>query len=343
MLLSALADLLTKKHAKDKVLVFTQFADTVDYLAQELKRRGVGSLEGVTGSSTDPTGMAWRFSPDSNGKRDLVRTEDETRVLVSTDVLSEGQNLQDCSVVVNYDLPWAIIRLIQRVGRVDRIGQRAEEIECYSFLPADGVERIIQLRNRVRTRLRENAEVVGTDEAFFEDDANDGLILDLYNEKAGILDGDSDTEVDLASYAYQIGRMQSIKIRRCKTISDLPNVAYSTRAHTATPDAPEGVVVYVRTGQGNDSLAWVNERGEAVTESQFVILRAAACTPTTPALQRHQNHHELVKKGVELIGAEEKAVGVQLGRPSGARFRTYERLKRYADDVKGTTGSHMNF
>ena len=335
--LSALADLLTKKHAKDKVLVFTQFADTVDYLTQELKRRGVGSLEGVTGSSTDPTGMAWRFSPDSNGKRDLVRKEDETRVLVSTDVLSEGQNLQDCSVVVNYDLPWAIIRLIQRVGRVDRIGQRAEEIECYSFLPADGVERIIQLRNRVRTRLRENAEVVGTDEAFFEDDANDGLILDLYNEKAGILDGDSDTEVDLASYAYQIWKNaidQDPSLQ--KTISDLPNVAYSTRAHTATPDAPEGIVVYVRTGQGNDSLAWVNERGEAVTESQFVILRAAACTPTTPALQRHQNHHELVKKGVELIGAEEKAVGGQLGRPSGARFRTYERLKRYADDVKGT-------
>jgi hypothetical protein len=335
--LSALADLLTKNHAKDKVLVFTQFADTVVYLTQELKRRGVDALEGVTGSSTDPTGMAWRFSPDSNGKRDLVRTEDETRVLVSTDVLSEGQNLQDCSVVVNYDLPWAIIRLVQRVGRVDRIGQRAEEIECYSFLPADGVERIIQLRNRVRTRLRENAEVVGTDEAFFEDDANDGLILDLYNEKAGILDGDSDTEVDLASYAYQIWKNaidQDPSLQ--KTISDLPNVVYSTRAYTGTPDAPEGIVVYVRTGQGNDSLAWVNERGEAVTESQFAILRAAACAPRTPALQRHQDHHELVKKGVELIGAEEKAVGGQLGRPSGARFRTYERLKRYADDVKGT-------
>ena len=64
------------------------------------------------------------------------------RVLIATDVLSEGQNLQDAAIIVNFDLPWAIIRLIQRAGRVDRIGQKSEEILCYSFLPADGVERI---------------------------------------------------------------------------------------------------------------------------------------------------------------------------------------------------------
>ena len=119
-------------------------------------------------------------------------------------MLSEGQNLQDCAIVVNYDLPWAIIRLIQRAGRVDRIGQKAEKILCYSFLPADGVEHIIRLRARVRQRLRENAEVVGTDEAFFEDENERNNLLDLYHEKAGILDGDAETEVDLASYAYQI-------------------------------------------------------------------------------------------------------------------------------------------
>ena len=108
---------------------------------------------------------------------------------------------------MNYDLPWAIIRLIQRAGRVDRvdrIGQKAEEILCHSFLPADGVERIINLRNRVRTRLRENAEVVGADEAFFEDESDSQAIVNLYNERAGILDGDPDGEVDLASHAYQI-------------------------------------------------------------------------------------------------------------------------------------------
>src|SRR5262249_8523363 len=151
-----------------KVLIFTQFADTVAYIVEQLRQRGLTKVEGVTGESDDPTLLAWRFSPESNQRRSEVAPSEELRVLIATDVLSEGQNLQDGAIVVNFDLPWAIIRLIQRAGRVDRIGQRAENVLCYSFLPADGVERIIRLRARVRQRLKENAEVLGTDEAFFE-------------------------------------------------------------------------------------------------------------------------------------------------------------------------------
>ena len=92
-------------------------------------------MAGVTGDSTDPTALAWRFSPESNDKRHVTHPDDELRVLVATDILSEGQNLQDAHVVVNFDLPWAIIRLIQRVGRVDRIGQKSSQILAYAFWP----------------------------------------------------------------------------------------------------------------------------------------------------------------------------------------------------------------
>src|SRR5262249_36906549 len=133
-----------------------------------LLEHGVPRLAMVTGNSEDPTQLASRFSPVSN--RAQVDPENEIDILLSTDVLSEGQNLQDCAIVVNYDLPWAIIRLAQRAGRVDRIGQQAQQIYCYSFIPADGVEQIIQLRARVRQRLIQNGEVVGSDERFFEDE-----------------------------------------------------------------------------------------------------------------------------------------------------------------------------
>jgi SNF2 family DNA or RNA helicase len=160
--LSTLEALLTQIHPDKKVIIFSQFADTVDYLTSELKSRGVKRLEKATGDTADPTTVAWRFSPVSNKKREKVADSEELRVLIATDVLSEGQNLQDCSIVINYDLPWAIIRLIQRVGRVDRIGQTAETIQCYTFLPAEGGEKIINLRARVRRRLQENADSVGT-------------------------------------------------------------------------------------------------------------------------------------------------------------------------------------
>jgi len=335
--LQALVSLLTKQHPKDKVLIFSQFADTIDYLKDQLKARGVQAIAGVTGDTDNPTAVAYRFSPVSNEKRDKIDPSDELRVVLATDVLSEGQNLQDCSIVVNYDLPWAIIRLIQRAGRVDRIGQQSETILCYSFLPADGVERIIRLRARVRQRLRENAEVVGADETFFEGEKDDLPLLNLYNEKAGVLDGDEDTEVDLASYAYQIWKNAIDRNPDLeKTVPAMPNVVYSTKPHTPSADKPEGALVYLRTAEGNDALAWIDKEGKSVTESQFSILKAAECAPETPALERHETHHELVANGVKLIVETEKSVGGQLGRPSGARFRTYERLKAYADSIKGT-------
>jgi len=332
--IGALYQLLTHEHPERKVLVFTQFADTVRYLEDQLLARGVAQASGVTGDAPDPTSMAWRFSPKSNEKEHRISPEEEFRVLIATDVLSEGQNLQDCAIVVNYDLPWAIIRLIQRAGRVDRIGQQARDILCYSFLPADGIERLIRLRARVRRRLHQNAEVVGTDEAFFEDE-DERTIIDLYNEQAGILDGDDETEVDLSSYAYQIWKNATTadpSLR--KEIEDMPSVVFSSKAYAPSAERPEGVLVYTRTTQGHDALAWMDRDGESVTESQFEILRAAQCSPAELALSRHESHHRLVRKAAEHIANEKKTVGGQLGRPSGARFQAYERLKNYVDTVK---------
>lgn len=333
--LATLLDLVSKTHPNEKVLVFTQFADTVRYLERELRDRDVIHLAGVTGDSPDPTALAWRFSPKSNEKAKTTSSEDELRVLITTDVLSEGQNLQDCAVVINYDLPWAIIRLIQRVGRIDRIGQQAEQILCYSFLPAEGVERIIRLRARVSRRLRENAEVVGTDETFFGD-GEDQVIVDLYNEKAGILEGEGETEVDLASYAYQIWKNAidddpSIE----KKIIGLPDVVYSTRRQPPRAKS-DGALVFLQTADGNDALGWIDGEGKSVSQSQLAILQAAACLPDETALPRRQDHHTLVANAVDLMIKEERSFGGQLGRPSGARFRTYERLKGYAEQLKGT-------
>lgn len=335
--LAALVALVAQQHPDQKALIFTQFADTVEYLTAQLESRGVTALAGVTGGSADPTAIAQRFSPVSNDKRDRVAPADELRVVIATDVLSEGQNLQDCAIVVNYDLPWAIIRLIQRAGRVDRIGQQSDTILCYSFLPADGVEKIINLRDRVRQRLKENAEVVGADEAFFDDEQIVRPLVDLYNEKSGVFDGDDDTEIDLASRAYQIWKNAiDAQPELAKLIPALPNVVYSTRAHQPEDGQPEGALVYLKTADGNDALAWVNTTGKSVTESQLAILRAAECSPDAPAIERHAQHHQLVADAVKLIVETEKAVGGQLGRPTGARFRAYERLKAYADEVKGT-------
>jgi superfamily II DNA or RNA helicase len=331
--LNRLFDLLTNTHKEDKVLVFTQYADTAFYLGNELKKRGMQQMEVVTGGSDDPTAVACRFSPKSNESLNYKDTGDELRVIIATDVLSEGQNLQDAHIVVNYDLPWAIIRLIQRAGRVDRIGQEADQIVCYSVWPEQGIEEIINLRGRLRKRIQENAEVVGSDEVFFEGDPVN--IKDLYNERAGILDDDKETEIDLASYAYQIWK-DAIEADPSleKTIPNLANVIYSTKP--SVTDQKEGVIVYAKTADDNDVLAWIDKSGNLLTQSQYAVMKAAACFPDTKALYRFPEHHQLVRKSLDYIKDIETQIGGQLGKRTGARYRVYMRLKRYYDENLGT-------
>jgi superfamily II DNA or RNA helicase len=341
--LNALHELLTVKHGKEKVLVFTQFADTAYYLYENLKARGVEQMDCVSGKSENPTASAQRFSPASNKMSDVISGSQEFRVLITTDVLSEGQNLQDAHIILNYDLPWAIIRLVQRAGRVDRIGQKAEQILCYSFLPEDGLEQIINLRRRLTDRLRQNAEVVGSDEVFFDGDHIN--ISDLYSEKSGILDED-EGEVDLASYAYQIWN-DALKNDPTleQTIVNMPNVSYATKKHergiilhsNVELLPADGVIVYTRTAEENDVLTWLDAQGNVLTQSQLAILKAAQCQPDTPAEYRLPNHHELVEQSMAFIQEEEsRTFAGTLGKKSGVRYRTYMRLNNLYQQTAGT-------
>jgi len=333
--LKALYTLLNGAHQMDKVLIFTQFADTAEYLAQELKGLGVASLGLAIGGSDNIVELAERFSPVSNEK--LLPKNAELRVLISTDVLSEGQNLQDSHVIVNFDLPWAIVRLIQRAGRVDRLGQQSDEILCYSFLPEDGIEKIIGLRSLLTRRISENAEVVGSDEVFFDGDPIN--LSDLYNEKAGMLDDEEDNEVDLASYAYQIWK-NAIDARPAlkSQVEVLPNVVFGAKSADEV-SGKDGVIIYARTGVDNDSLIWLDESGEVVTQSQFAVLNAAECDYDTPAQEKLSNHHELVNAGVTILKSEELVAGSvagTLGRKNTVKHRIYMRLERYLDENQET-------
>ena len=341
--LQALIDLCEKRHGDEKVLIFTQFADTARYLCDQLAQQKIGPVNCVTGHTEDPSVEVRRFSPVSNKAK--AGQPNQLRILVTTDRLSEGHNLQDSHVVLNYDLPWAIIRLIQRAGRVDRIGQQSDNILCYSFLPEDGIEQIINLRERLRSRIAQNAEVVGSDELFFEGDKV--VLHDLYNENSTVLDGEgADTEVDLSSYAYQIWKNAVDQDPTLlKVIPGLPNVTYTTKAND-TATAGNGVVVYTRTVEENDVLTWLDEQGSVITQSQLAILKAAECAPNTAGLSRLANHHELVQQGVDLIRREEASTGGTLGRKTSIKYRLYTRLEDYAkqyddtlfimDDLKAT-------
>lgn len=327
-----LEKLLSSKHLDEKVIVFTQYSDTANYIYNQLIKRGITHVGCVTGGCANPTDMASRFSPISNNID--VEKDSQYRILIATDVLSEGQNLQDSHVIINFDLPWAIIRLIQRAGRVDRIGQKAEEIYCYSFFPADGVETLINLRSRLNRRINENANVVGSDEVFFE--GNEQNLRNMFNEKSGSLDDIDDMDVDLSSKAYQIWKdatdaNPSLK----KIIPSLSNVIYSTKKSNT-----QGVITYAKTKGDFDVLTWIDSEGNIVSQSQGRILQALSCSIDEPAIEQLENHFELVGKAIKSLSNERKSMGGVLGNKSSVKYRIVAVLEKYISNV--TNGNQEN-
>lgn len=145
-----------------RTLVFTQFAETAQYLHDRLGQR-FGRTTLVSGNTGGVLAKARRFAPTAN--RVAVPPEEQIDLLISTDILSEGVNLQDADTIVNYDLHWNPLRLIQRAGRIDRLGSAHEEIHIASFLPHNELESKLKLEEVLRRRISEFIEVFGEDSA----------------------------------------------------------------------------------------------------------------------------------------------------------------------------------
>ena len=317
----ALLNLVKKTHGKDKILIFTQFKDTAEYLFRELRNADVERIE-LAHSDRDMQAIVNRFSPKSNQTTDKA-TDNELRVLVTTDVLSEGQNLQDAHIIVNYDLPWAIIRLVQRAGRIDRIGQEAREILCYSAFPEAGIEKIISLRERLHRRMKDNAELIGTDERFFEGDqqTREQALRDLYDGSAQLEEVEDET--DLLSRAYDIWRQaERADPKLAKKIKQLPDVIYSAKSTTDN----DGVIAYIRRS-GSDVLAHLDTDGNIISQAQSHILDMLECSAQTPTSPIADHHHECVRNAVRQIFPTGSPIGGQLGSNRSVRHKIYTKLK----------------
>ena len=152
-----------------KVLIFSAFSDTAEYLYEHVsayikEKYGLntavitGSIDGKTtikSFKATLNNVLTCFSPISKDKALLLPgSDDEIDVLIATDCISEGQNLQDCDCVINYDIHWNPVRIIQRFGRVDRIGSRNESIQLINFWPDMDLDEYIDLKGRVETRMK---------------------------------------------------------------------------------------------------------------------------------------------------------------------------------------------
>lgn len=193
--------------SQHKTIIFTQFADTAHYLGEKLSDY-FDHTEVVTGARSGIIKVARRFAPKANYAGELD-PESEIDLLISTDTLSEGVNLQDADTLINYDLHWNPTRLIQRAGRIDRLGSEHDEIHICGFVPQNELEDELGLLEILQRRIDEFIEVFGEDNSILPGYERPDLeqMSSAYTG-AALEDSDSGDELDgLSRHSSEISRL----------------------------------------------------------------------------------------------------------------------------------------
>lgn len=328
--INALVDLLRNDHPGEKVLIFSEYVDTAEYVAAALTEAGIEHVGLASGNTDNPAMIARRFSPDSNrlpGQDQLAARAltDPIDVLVATDVLSEGQNLQDAHIIVNYDLPWAIIRIIQRAGRVDRIGQRSDTVHVY-LITHEKIEQQIRLRQRIKARLGAAAEAFGSDEQFFGSEREIKILDDFYNGRVTDDDEDAEGEADAVSEAWLVWSHAEDKHPEIAArVLGMQDMIHSTR-DLYLHENRGSVTCYVATGSGVDAFATAVTTPSGIAEQLLTpleALRIFRAEPTTPTVPLRADHFDLEKS---LVHGPLRTEAIAAGNLKGVRKWAWQRL-----------------
>lgn len=251
--LASFKELLHHNLKGQKILVFSYFKDTAEYLHRSLiddsewvKQMTVSGrspvIELITGSTSGKQRkeMVSRFAPKANheSEDDLQRLlNDPIDILICTDVLSEGQNLQDTGVLVNYDLHWNPVRMIQRAGRIDRLGSDYEQLYIYNCFPEEGLEELLGLVKRLQERIATIDREVGLDASVLGEVISEKSLEELFRLKRASTEAEKQEileELEQASDLISLDEMrlpllEYIQRKTAEEVEDIPLGIHSTR------------------------------------------------------------------------------------------------------------------
>jgi len=313
-----------------KVVVFSAFADTVHYLyehmAEHFKEKFGIHTASVSGSGTNKTTLNMKksemnriltcFSPISK-KRDQIGLDvkGDIDILIATDCISEGQNLQDCDYLINYDIHWNPVRIIQRFGRIDRIGSVNKEIQLVNFWPPMNLDEYLNLKSRVENRMHAlNLTATGEENLLVDEDGDleyrKQQLLRLRNEVVDMEDMDSGISItDLGLNDFRIDLVNYVKEN-----GEIKNVPYGLHAVVSQNEYFKSGVIYVLKNINQNVninntnrlhpfyLVYISDDGEIISNHIDVkktldIFRALAKNKSEPEYDKCKQFNEETKDG----------------------------------------------
>lgn len=322
--LNVLKELLSSELKGEKVLIFTYYRDTAQYIYQELEkdqhflnRAGKPSLSRLDGdiAPKDRTSRIARFSPKANDRDDLVGSEKEIDIMVATDVLSEGQNLQDCGHLLNYDLHWNPTRMVQRAGRIDRIGSEFETLWVYNIFPEEELEKLLGLVERLFSKIRtiDDAGLLETSvlgEAVHPRNFN--TLKRIADEDEDVIE-EQEAQSELFSTEFLLAALKQVLASSDCNPELLPDGIHSGREK----EESKGLFFYFTAPAMDESglkrhfWRYYDVSSGKITENRYEIIRLIQCEPDEPRVMGEVNAFEVQDKVIEDI--LKSVIGEQAG------------------------------
>lgn len=319
--LQRLKGLLAGELSGRKVLIFSTFKDTSRYLHGTLTGPSASAwLESCgqphirridSGNHPDERGhILGLFAPRANGRE--IPDQDQIDVLISTDVLSEGQNLQDCGVIINYDLTWNPIRLVQRNGRIDRIGSPHAEIGIFNLFPEDELESLLHLVERLTTRISTIDDLGLLDASVLGEVVHPrtfNTLRRIRDQDGSVLD-EEEARAELAGPEMLLKQLKELMNREgSQSIAELPHGIHSGLRR----DKCYGIFFYFQTpratGEGRRHFwRYIDARTGEIQENRYEIARRIACHSDEPRYIGDQDVFALQENVIEhLLAADREA------------------------------------
>ncbi len=314
-----------------KVIIFTESKETADYLAGKIRDEVEPKTLLFTGESLHSV----REDVIANFDAKAYRPKDDYRILVATEVLAEGVNLHRSNVVINYDIPWNPTRLIQRVGRVNRVDTKFDTIHTYNFFPTDEGNDLIKLREAAEAKIHAFIQMLGADARLLTE-GEEIVSHDLFakwNSKKTITGEDEDEETEL-KFLTEIRTVRDKQPDLFERIKRLPKKARSTRLASDPSNASDrpALLTYFRQGKV-DKFFLAAHGGQPTVELDFLsaanVLKPA--DPKEPRQSIPREFYDLLDKNkaafVTATSAEaEQAAASHRGSPNDGYI-----LKRLKD------------
>lgn len=309
--LQRLKELLAGSLKGKKVLIFSTFKDTTRYLhrrltedAKWLKAAGKPHIRRIdSGNHPDERGhIIAQFAPVASGKN--KSPGEEIDILISTDVLSEGQNLQDCGILINYDLTWNPIRLVQRNGRIDRIGSPHAEIAIHNMFPEDELEALLHLIERLTNRISTIDDLGLLDASILGEVVHPrtfNTIRRIREEDGAVLD-EEEARAELAGPEMLLKQLKDLLNRDgANVLTTLPNGIHSGLRR----EKCHGMFFYFqapRAGEGKRHFwRYIDARTHEIKENRYEIAQLISCLPDEPRYIGDHDVFVLQEKVIEHI------------------------------------------